>query len=294
MELKKIRNLSQTPQWVVWKGKQIVIPGGETADVDVEIAKLFMKQHEGLIEETIDIGSVYNVKADRDVWVANVTGDLDASPTVKVKRSEKGRWYEVDIPNPLKDPYTVQRVMKGGMKEVIGKSGLEALNLLPVTIKVPPYKRVKLPPHVAKWFMQRVAMSGVRDCIKSRAPSAFEPDASWAIDDLRIYLELIDPNVTEVQKGPSEKKIRGKLFGTGKGAESNKAKILREHKERLLKRIFRRVFDTKYRLPTKEEFEAVKLANSNKFGDADPEDATENGPALSPPAEGSSSTSTPI
>lgn len=260
MELKTLKNLSNQPIWVVFKGRQIVIPAGEVNDVDVEVAKLFLEKFEelGVLEEVSEIGSVYDTKASNEVWVANITGDLDAPPEIDVKRSEKGRWYVMKVPNPLKDPYVVTRTMKGGMKEVIGKSGLEGMNLLPVAIKVPPYRRVKLPPHVAKWFLQRVAMSGVKDCIKSRAPSEFEPDSTWAINDLRTYLQLIDPTVDGGQLGPMEYKIRAKSYGSGEGGRRNLQKALREAKDRLLKRIFRRVFDPKYRLPTKAEFLAMK------------------------------------
>ena len=285
MELKSLKNNSSQPEWVVWKGKQIVIPPQEQYDVDVDVAKLFFEKYgeDGVIEEMLseDIGKVYDTAPNRDVWVANVTGDLDAPDKIKVKRSEKGRWFEMEVENPLKKPYEVRRTMKGGMKEVIGKSGLEALNLLPTVIRVPPYRRVRLQPHVAKWFLQRVAMSGVRDCIKSRGPADFEPSSKWSIRELRVYLSLIDPTLNNYQLGSHEYKIRKNAQHGKPGTEGrakNVAKAIREAKEALLKRIFRRIFDPKFRLPTKAEFDAMLGAT-----EPDPVDPEDKAPPALPP-----------
>jgi hypothetical protein len=274
MELKKIRNLTAREQFVVYKGKQILLPAGETLDMDSRVADLFLERCEGTVEEVLDIGGVYATEKTDDVWVANITGNPDADPNVRIKKSDKGRWYEVEIPNPNKEARTVSRVLKRGMKEVMGRSGVEALNLLPRTIKIPAYKRVKMPKHIARWFTNRVAMSGTADCMKSRAPSAFEPDDTWAVDDLRRYLQLVD---SDAELGIPEWKIRKMKQGL-KNAKSATEHEVFEAKKMLLRRLHFRLADPKFRLPTRQEFEEYRARDRGEL--VDPSDAPVDGEEL--------------
>lgn len=272
MELKKVRNLTNKEQFVVYKGKQILLPAGETLDMDVKVADLFLERCEGAVESVLDIGGIYSVDSSDEVWVANMTGNPDAPPEVPVKRSDKGRWYTTNVPNPNKPPRTVSRQMKRGMKEVMGRSGVEALNLLPKTIKVPAYKRIKMPKHIARWFLNRVSMSGTSDCAKSRAPAAFEPDDTWALDDLRRFLQLTD---SEAHLGATEWKLRSVKRGSGPNGKALTDRAIREAKEMLLKRIYFRLVEPKYRLPTRQEFEEFRAADRGELPvDPDPEDIT--------------------
>jgi len=259
---KRIKNISGVEQSIVFNGKQLTIGKRDEMEMDDEVADTFLDRCEGFVVEAIEIGGIVEEDEESVIWVANMTGDPDARATVPQKvLVGKGSWGTQEVTNPLKEAREIRRQMQGAMVEQMGKAGLEGLNLLPITISVPPYQRRKLPTHIGKWFLQRSAMGTPGAVIKSRAKSNFEPDLKWELDDMRVYLQLVDSSVTGHDLGATFKKLKSEVSRQRKGGEEELRKKVRAAKEILMKRLHKRLADPRYRLPSKSEFDEFKAAN---------------------------------
>ena len=270
MEIKTIRNNTLYEQFAVVKGKHWVLPPrtdtNSEQNVPAEVAEEFLKKCQGLVSE-VKIGGEFRAEGSEDIWIANVTGNPDAPDNVKVKdkySKRDGGWQTELVPNPKKDPIVVSRTMQGAMKEVMGADGtLEAENQLPITISVPPFQRIKLPKAQANWFLKRDARQAptMKGCvIKSRAPSNFEPDMSWDLDDMRMYMKLVNSkaDVGECEKDILVHKVNGKPKKDGE-------MVLFRARQTMLKRLYFYLVDPKVTLPTKREFEEYKNGPSEEY-----------------------------
>lgn len=258
MELKIVRNLTAVDQSVVYKGTQITLRPKEEKPFVKEVADFFLAEAPLYVQEieAENFGQPYEAPNDiADIWVANMSGDPDAPETVKVKKWHERQWSLVDVPNPKKDPITVGRDLDLGMTAYTDASDHPAaLNLGKKRIAVPPYNRRKLPLAIGEWFLERdgsqfPTMRGV--CIKSRAPSTFEPNMQWNLDDMRLYLKLTDASAVE---GPSEAAC---VRSATKGNVEPEL-VLFEAKALCMKRLHKRLVDPQYRLPNKKEFDSFK------------------------------------
>mgnify|MGYP001619221893 CR=1 FL=1 len=256
MITKVIRNNSGVDQYVVVKGRQVVLPARTEREMDISVAAKFLETCGVLVSEVLEIGGTYTPKeAALTVWVANMTGDPDAAPEVSAKRTNRGHWEDVKVPNPLKEPRTLSRSMGGAMRENITPSGaLEGINEFPSLITIPPYQRREMPSHVARWFLNR-DRTGERHqrgaAIESRPPSNFEPDMKWPLDEMRSYLRLIDQNA---QAGMSEEQVRKSAQRRKNSSKTDEDYEVRLAKETVMKRLFKRLANPAVRLPSRAEF----------------------------------------
>lgn len=277
MELKRVKNVSGVDQTLVVNGKAMLLRKDQEIDMEAGVATAFLSKLEGLVVELADIGGVVEDESEKLVlWIANMTGDPDARDEVDGRTVEKGRWLPCKRPNPVKQPRTLTETSKGDMQEFIGQSGVEARNLFPTVWSIPPFKRRKFPLHTGKWFMNRVATGCPGAAIKSRAPSAFEPDMRWDLDDMRMYLGLVAPGVP---LGKSLLKLKTDHSKRRGGSETELKQAIRREKEQLMKRLHKYLANPAIRLPRIEEFEEYKAAQG-KPTEPDPEDITP------PPAAG--------
>lgn len=266
-----LRNVSGIDQGIVYRGKQLILGKDEEQLMDDDVADEFKRRLGNLVQEAVpEIGGIYEEAEESVVWIANMTGDPDASPTVKTKALiGKGQWGTVEIQNPLKEARTLQRTMGGPMVEQMGKAGVEGLNTFGTVIEVPPYQRRKLPVHIAKWFLGRNSHSTPGAAIKSRPKSNFEPDMKWELDETRLYLELVEPGISADKLGQTYKKIKADVGRMRKSSEEELRRRVRAAKEMLMKRLHRRLADPRYRLPTQEEFAEFKAQRlEDDAGDA--------------------------
>ena len=250
-----IKNNTGVPQSVVFKGQQIILDANGQKSFDQEVAEHFLNNRSPLVSKVEESPDIYDTGTEM-VWVANFTGNKELPETISVKQWAGGRWVWAEMPNPLREPIVAERFMDGGMKEYTAKDGApEAHNLAKIRFRLPPFTRRLFPKNLASWSLHRDAVGDLRGSImKSRAPSSFEPTEAWTLDDMRGYLRLIDP---AAKVGPSEVDVRsaaGKDPEAVRAGESGIQAYVNDAKREMLNRIFFRVADPQYHLPTREEF----------------------------------------
>lgn len=259
MALKILKNKTNVAQGVVHNGKQIILKAKEERAFDDVIASAFIAECSPfVVEVSPDVGAVQTDKeATTMVWIANFTGNPDAPESFKRRKWDGREYVETTVPNDLREPRPLIRFMDLGMQEYTNKDGvLEALNLPKVEVRIDPYKRKEMPKNTAAWFINRDAVQDKYNrgaCGLSRPPTPFEPTFDWDLDDMRTYLKLADPNAT---LGPTEKEAAAARPGDEEAA-------IQEAKLVCLRRLFFRVANPDYRLPTKREFDEFKAASKS-------------------------------
>jgi hypothetical protein len=260
MALVRLRNNTGVAQNIVHEGRQIIMGPHEENDFVKAVADKFLEIRAplvGIVED--EIGGVYEEQAPDIVWVANMTGNPDAPDQVKAKLFVNRHWQMTDTDNPNKAPRPLVLRCDMGMREYIAKDGAtEALNLGKQEIRIPPYKRRPMPSSKARWWLNRDATGEPHfrgASIKSRAPTAFEPSPEniddWSLDDLRAYLKLMDP-VADL--GRSEEQVtKDAKKRNHRKAEEIKAHV-EEEKALTMKRLFFRLVNPVYPIPTRAEF----------------------------------------
>tara|TARA_Y100000034_G_scaffold103420_1_gene128943 strand:+ start:777 stop:1706 length:930 start_codon:yes stop_codon:yes gene_type:complete len=256
MATKKIRNKTKVPQSIVFRGRQIVLGPDEQSLFDSEVADHFIKNRNPLVEEVQEEADLYDDNFSEMVWIANFSGNDSLPETINVKQWAGGKWYRADVPNPLRIPITVERWCDGGMESYTAKDGaFESKNLAPIRFRLPPYTRKMFPKNLAAWSLRRDGTSEIPGRIRrSRAPSAFEPNETWSLDDVRSYLRLIDPSA---EVGPAEIEVARRAESDPNAVKAGKSGIgayVDSAKTEVLRRVFFRVADPRYTLPTREEF----------------------------------------
>ena len=111
----------------------------------------------------------------------------------------------------------------------------------------------------------------------AREPQEFEPQLSWEFDKLVHWAKLVDGHGFKDQ--PFEKEVAqeaAKHYSRGITKES----FLRQAKQELYKRIFFRVADPKYKLPTRTRFEQYYKTTVGE-NDAVPAKVVESQPSAS-------------
>jgi len=269
--IETIKNNTGVPQSVVFRGRQIVLDAHAQRAFDSEIAEHFLSNRSPLVSKVEEEPDIYDGATDM-VWIANFTGNKELPETVNVKQWAGGRWQRADAPNPLRTPIVVERWCDGGMREYTAKDGApEAHNLAKIRFRLPPYTRRLFPRDLAAWSLHRDSGTEMRGAIvKSRAPTVFEPNDSWSLDDSRAYLRLIDPSAPV---GPSEADVRSNAARNPeavKAGESGLRAYVDDAKKTVLRRLFFRVANPQYHLPTREEFnEFVRGEVPSQKADAD-------------------------
>ena len=263
--LKTIQNTTSIPQSLVVEGRQVVLEANEERPFDYKLADRFLDECFGaVIEVKDDFGSEFNDKDDTRIWLANMTGDPDAPSeiTTEMYDSKLRRHVPDRQPNPIKTPRLLKEWAEGGQKQYTAKDGTpEALNLPGKWQVLPQFRRKQFDKGTAQWFMNRcsnatVQAQGYNTCaaIKSRPPSAFEPDNGWSLDDMRVYLKLTD---ADAPLGPTEAEIAGmaKDVPDSEYDSEDYERRVRTAKRECMKRIYFRLINPKYRLPTKKAFD---------------------------------------
>ena len=257
----RIRNTTGEKQAIVWKNKQIVMQAHEEGLFDAPLAEAFLERLAPAIINVSKerIGKVVETEVKRRrIYIANMTGNPDAPDTIEARVWENKRWGSHGEPNALKTPMQLTEMLEGPQTEYTDKYGYPAaFNMVARAVSVPPYTRAVMDEGIGLWFLNRCYLSTpssgdsrVVKAIECRPPHNFEPDIDWSLDDMRAYLQLADPNAT---LGPTEAEIHTANAEDEDAAEA----ALRDASLLCWRRIYFRLVDSKYRLPSKSEFDVA-------------------------------------
>jgi hypothetical protein len=289
-DTKTLRNTTAVPQSLIYKGRQFVLGEHEEQSFAGDVADAFLgKCAPVVVDIAYDIGhtTVKHVE-DTEAWVANVTGNPASPDLVEQKYFDKSslRWSSREIKNPNKAPHTISRESKGGHFAYTASDGGLVQKSLPSTVwTILPYRRVKMHKATADWFVTRDGSSGASRgaCIMSRAPSEFEPDMTWSLDDMRVYMKLVMP---DAPLGPDEAKIIAQAKSvaakwakthTDAKPEDVEAKVKEElrtglnaAKQALFRQMYFVLVDPAYTLPSRKEFrEFISGKSEDSISDDD-------------------------
>lgn len=236
--MKTVRNTTHIQRFAIVDGQRYVLQPMTADTFDTPVADAFVAQNTGpgynwVIADDgmnkIEFPELYGPR----VWLANMTGNLDAPA---------GSY--------LAQPKVISRVSQGAQtpgREP--KSGEETLvNHPSFEVTLWPYQRKSFPKAIGTWFLNRDSASALAgSVIESREPWELEPDVTWNLLDLQVYAGIVDPAI-QIENIPE-------------GVSKNEAaKAEQKIRKELLQRLFFRLVDPAYRLPTREEFNTIKRA----------------------------------
>lgn len=257
MKLIDIRNTSGVPQTCLHEGKLEVLGAGESKTMSSGLAEAFLSQCPGAVEifQDTDVNEVEEKGFHDDgfVWLANMTGNPDLESEVTVEGpydKDRRRWTQEKIPNPKLNPTAQTREFDLGEEEYRTVQGIFARNLGTEIITVAPYKRIRLPQHVAQWFLRRDGRAPKEhrgSVIVSRQKSSFEPDGSWELNDIKLWVSLIEPSIAGKIRTEEQCNSEGEVL---------------EEKKLALRRSYFLAANPKYPLPSRAKFESLKKLSS--------------------------------
>lgn len=258
MSTKIIKNTTPITQFIFWKQGRYEIKPGEDQAFAEEVANKFLVDLAGkvvLLASESDFSGFEEV-IEKPTWVylANMTGNPDASTTTRAMRYDKqlkeDRWTE--IPNPVKQPRDLTWIRDMGQVAAVDQWGKDFFqNQPPRLLRLPVYKRMRFSAEDADYILMQESHNRGGEyggaVVRSREVK-FCPHVDWDLDDMRIFLEMLDPNVPL----PAAK---ADLVSTDQEA---KEKYL------CLQRIHFRISDPDFPLIAEEDFKAEKAKRSKK------------------------------
>jgi hypothetical protein len=232
-------------------GESYRMHGHEQRSWPAEIAQLFLAQCAGFVTEVSDV-ELPRRDGEPLVWVANMTGDLRLPVEIKRPVLRENREVFEAAPNPLREPRTLRYQFKPDQVVTRSDDGFldECFDPVKTPIVLAPWSRRPLTQSLAMFLTQRDGMqadSAMRGAlITCRAPTEFEPNASWSYGDIRIYANIVDSQYFATDKLNSIWKPESKL--------PNDMAIL-EAKHSLLRALHYWLADPRVSLPTKAAFD---------------------------------------
>lgn len=268
-----LQNLLARPQAVMVPGAGEVFFGPVgSPDAEVEVTQdvaAYIFDVLGPTVKKVDLESkvashAYEVVKDipRTTFLANMTGDPDAPelvPTGEIYvNKQTGERTAERASNRNKVAQDLAYEVFGGDEIVRNKYG-QAFTVThpPRTYTVPAFGQIEVPTEVADTLLIKDSnraryMQGA--IIKSRDLSGqLVPKASWSLDELRMYVMLIDPRA---EAGPTEAAFRKEQEAKGELAGAIQLQINRLRKD-AWRRGQLRAMNPQYRIPTQAEFESA-------------------------------------
>lgn len=224
---------------------------GECREFEDTVANTFMETFPSMVVPKIDRELEYK-QNESAVWLANCTGNPFVSKTVAqqfVNRQTK-EIKEFVVPNPLASPTTLKFVIQGDerMTSVDVLTTIVTVDL-PTTVVIPAFSIIPVPQSIAEVIVNRAARADPLNAGFVKAierPPEWLPNASWSLDDLIVYGELIDPELFNVENLRTTFK---------KEIYYNKDKTRIEAARAFVwAHVFHRIIDPEYALPAKASF----------------------------------------
>ena len=261
-----LRNITGVEQFVLVNNQRFSIGGYQVRVYNGEVAEAFLTRCAPRIVRESGVGAVEEDRPRYErVYLYNTSGDPDAPKTVKVSKFVKGQGtIEVEIENPLSKGTAVTRTLGGEERASTVNGAATVVRTAPREITVHPWTRKAFEKPEADWMMNREGMRPKvhQSLARSRPPTNFEPDDGWRLDDMIAFAKCIDPRCKFT---PSEKELRA-LASPGRGRQERLVSLFGEisfdspeavvdaAKDLMLRRLFFRVANPLYTLPSREEF----------------------------------------
>lgn len=275
-DLRTIRNNLAIPQSIVFEGQQVVLAPYAQENMDGALAASFLELCPLAVTEVKAAklpAEMLAASGQNAVWLANMTGNPLEPEKIKAQvwktDGKKTRLVWEEIENPRRKAAIQRLSYDPGQLPGVGRAGeYISFNLAPIPVELGIRDRQPLPSDIATWFLMRTNTDpvGVGSVIKSRAPSMFEPDSKWPLNDIRQFARMISSNLCAL--GPDEETLATKAKKDKDTPEKFNAS-LREAKRALLANLFYYVANPAYRLPTQDEFMELKTGKSRKQLEAD-------------------------
>lgn len=248
-----IRNRSKVDQFILMDGERLEIKAYHTKVVPPHVADAFTEACSPHVVREDGVSAIDDeaiMPGAEVVWLMNTTGNPDSPETLRFKKMTKEGQVDIEVPNPKHEPIVVRQEKDGGQKPGRVKGEHTLLNMGSIQIVVWPYSRKAFDKDTAEWLLRRDAgqMETMIGCLKpAREPSGYEPNDTWELDDLQLYavmlgIEKVGPKLSTLKKTAS------------KGTRSLE-ELVDETKTEVLKRLFFRIADKDYPVPSNEEWE---------------------------------------
>lgn len=252
-----LKNTSPTMKriWDPSTGDQLSLAPFEVRELPAHYADMFLQMcAPHVIPYELYSGVPAPTSEQDSVWLANMRGTPFCKKKIAKKRVVRGQVEEFVIDNPMLIPQNFVTQMDIGQKNDYDGDGNEIqINLPKIGVDIPSYARVVTSKECAKFIIGRCGMQDeeLRDWVKvSRAPTAFEPNVTWSVSDILLYIhmtcdDLLDKEIGEVKTGLTA------------GEELNEV-------NRLLRLAHFVIADPAYMLPARPDFESRKKSMALK------------------------------
>ena len=238
-------NTSDTEQQAYMPdGKRVAMAPFEIRPWPREVADVFLAQRGKYIQK-YQAMYIPPSPGEAITYIANLTGNPHEPEELTKTQFDRQRGLDMPytVPNPMRVARPVEYEMQGEQVVKAGEGGVKyTLSTPPKRVKIPPMVRLPVPRSSAEWLIRRDAQceEGYRgSVVECRGPSDFEPNESWTIDDVLLYMKLMDPRTA------------WKKFVVGQDEQEKKLNLYRA--------VFPRLVDEKYSTIPKHAFDAAKI-----------------------------------
>jgi hypothetical protein len=256
-DLIKLKNNHKTAeQYVFVNDRRYSLPPDVVDEFPRKVANAFLTER-GSFVSMYDTPAGYVKEGEATVWLANNTGNPFESEFIE-RMFYKGGKEEIEkVPNPLRVPRALHWSLHTGQSFTQGDTAIGfqeiSINFPPTRFDLAPYERKPFARIFADRALTRDAFheTGMqRSIIAARAPTSFEPNMTWSLDEIRLFVLLVDSeNIPKVTgKVPSESAIRKE--------GGNVEEKIDACKNLLLRTLFYRLVDDAWPLPSRDYFNA--------------------------------------
>jgi hypothetical protein len=282
MGFTELENVTGTMQTVYdEKGEGFSLPPFSSKVVKDEIAALFQAQRAAQVRRTIDGGVPPLLMGERPIWLANMTGSPFVPKEYTVSVMEKNVMVPKTFPNPNARAQKLQWVIHVGQGKdpygrIVGPFAEGDFNLPPVQVSIRIRQRVVVGHPIGQSILQRDALEGEYgslQVIECRPPSAFEPTMQWDLDKIIFFSRMVDGAGFDLETIINSFRIHCRdknRRGVPELAEVMQDPAWNEAvKEDLLARLWYRIVDLNYAIPTEiafdKHFTEAKEASAKKM-----------------------------
>jgi hypothetical protein len=254
-----IQNLSNVIQKVIYSDKIEIIQPYGMRDVPRALGIYFLEKRPGIVIE-YTAAVIPEIGANEKwAWVANVTGNpfLPKKVYERIVRKNEEKVTELDnplaLPTPLSYYMAQSQIVQQAPKD---PNSTECLNLPKKLVRIPPYKRIMVGERTAEWMLRRDQQQlrhHVGKVILCEAPSDFEPNESWHLNDIRDYAVYVDSDVFR-----NDHPEFGDVLGPDEQSIGLNDQVMLDTKIQLLHKLFFRIVDPAYAKPSEHEFKALR------------------------------------